>query len=232
MSSEATTQSVRRICPVCGTKRQVNVYGCRECGPPVSEWVTSRSVGGDRLEPLPWPPSADENDHLVTGARRGPNTSGGPPIPRVRTASSLGLPAPLPPTSPEAGSGHAGFTDSDLSVRGTVGAQPVQSECHTSFTPQPSTAPSRSTEEPDAILSVPSETLQQWAPPAQALSQISGRHAQVLHLLAEGFTTAQIARQLLYSESAIKKFVSDVMEEIGARNRVQAVAIAIRRGLI
>ncbi len=61
---------------------------------------------------------------------------------------------------------------------------------------------------------------------------LPGRQAQVLHLLADGFTTAQIARQLQYSEGTIKKLVRAAIEETGARNRVQAVAIAIRRDLI
>ena len=55
----------------------------------------------------------------------------------------------------------------------------------------------------------------------------------VLRLLAEGWTTAAIAHQLVYAESTIKKEVHIARRaRLGARNRTHAVALAIRGRVI
>ncbi|GMU40204.1 MAG: helix-turn-helix transcriptional regulator [Chloroflexota bacterium] len=65
--------------------------------------------------------------------------------------------------------------------------------------------------------------------PATALST---RHTEVLRMLASGAATRQIAESLGYSERTIKHAVSEVLEELGAQTRAEAVALGIRRGLI
>jgi len=61
---------------------------------------------------------------------------------------------------------------------------------------------------------------------------LSTRSVEVLRLLAQGAATRQISDTLGYSERTIKHAVAEVLEELGARSRAEAVAIGIRRGLI
>lgn len=63
-------------------------------------------------------------------------------------------------------------------------------------------------------------------------ASLSGRHMDVLKLLAEGAATRQISDRLGYSERTIKHAVAEIMEELGAHSRAEAVAMGIRRGLI
>jgi DNA-binding NarL/FixJ family response regulator len=67
------------------------------------------------------------------------------------------------------------------------------------------------------------------------LAQHSGltpRDVVVLGFLALGWTTADIARELAYAESTIKKEVHFIVHRLGARNRTHAVAMAIRGAVI
>lgn len=63
-------------------------------------------------------------------------------------------------------------------------------------------------------------------------SILSARNVEVLRMLAQGAATRQISDQLGYSERTIKHAVSEILEELGARSRAEAVAMGIRRGLI
>jgi DNA-binding NarL/FixJ family response regulator len=58
------------------------------------------------------------------------------------------------------------------------------------------------------------------------------REAEILRLLAAGLETADVARELNYSERTIKSAVQAVKERLGLRNRVQVVAHALRIGAI
>ena len=55
---------------------------------------------------------------------------------------------------------------------------------------------------------------------------------QLLKLMADGLTNRDIATRLNFSEITVKKKVQDILEKLGVANRTQAVALAIRRGLI
>lgn len=55
---------------------------------------------------------------------------------------------------------------------------------------------------------------------------------QVLRSLAMGMTHTEISEQLEISRSTLKRYLSDIEEKLGARNRVQAVAHAAKQGLI
>ena len=69
----------------------------------------------------------------------------------------------------------------------------------------------------------------QRAPSPSGLDQ---RLLEVLRLLAAGETTKTISAKLSYSERTIKTLIRQAEFELGARSRAQAVAEAIRRGLI
>jgi DNA-binding NarL/FixJ family response regulator len=73
---------------------------------------------------------------------------------------------------------------------------------------------------------------------AQALAdnigreKLSEREMEVLRRIAEGDRNRDIADQLAISEQTVKAHVVRIMDKLEARDRTQAVAIAIRRGLI
>lgn len=60
----------------------------------------------------------------------------------------------------------------------------------------------------------------------------SDRHLELLRLVAAGLSNAEIAASLDESESAIKAALRDAFTAIGAASRAEAVAAALRRGLI
>jgi DNA-binding NarL/FixJ family response regulator len=61
---------------------------------------------------------------------------------------------------------------------------------------------------------------------------LSERELLVLRLLADGFSTAEIAAELAYSESTIKLAIHELTTRLQLRNRSHAVAFALRAGLI
>jgi DNA-binding NarL/FixJ family response regulator len=70
------------------------------------------------------------------------------------------------------------------------------------------------------------------APPPSRPAGLSDRDVEVLRLMANGHSTAGIARDLSYSESTIKNIIHAIVHELGARNRTHAVAMALRTQLI
>jgi DNA-binding response OmpR family regulator len=63
-------------------------------------------------------------------------------------------------------------------------------------------------------------------------SSLTGREQQVLTLLADGFTPAQVAEDLTISPSTVGTHIEHIYEKLGARTRAHAVGIAFRRGLL
>jgi DNA-binding NarL/FixJ family response regulator len=70
------------------------------------------------------------------------------------------------------------------------------------------------------------------APRGLTFSGLTDREVRVLRLLAEGFDTAEVGRQLFLSERTVKNVVHDVTSRLNLRNRTHAVAYALRQGLI
>ena len=69
--------------------------------------------------------------------------------------------------------------------------------------------------------------------PARAtMTQLTEREQQVLALIAEGHQTREVAQRLCYSERTVKNVLHDVVTKLNARSRSQAVAFAVREGLI
>jgi len=69
-------------------------------------------------------------------------------------------------------------------------------------------------------------------PRGLSLSRLTEREQQVLSLVAEGHPTREVADRLCYSERTIKNVLHDVVMKMNARTRSQAVAQAVREGLI
>ncbi|MGI8311817.1 response regulator transcription factor [Saccharopolyspora hattusasensis] len=70
------------------------------------------------------------------------------------------------------------------------------------------------------------------APLDLTMCGLTTREVDVLQLIAEGFDLKEIAQKLAYSERTIKNILYQVMARYGLRNRVHAVSLAIRSGLI
>ena len=63
---------------------------------------------------------------------------------------------------------------------------------------------------------------------ADLLPGVHHERPVMLHMLADGLTTREIAEELSYSERTVKNIVHDVLEKLGCRTRAHAVAIATR----
>ncbi|MGP0076665.1 MAG: response regulator [Bryobacteraceae bacterium] len=61
---------------------------------------------------------------------------------------------------------------------------------------------------------------------------LTAREIDVLRLVAGGNRNRDIAERLCISEETVKVHVKHIMEKLGAHDRTQAVAIAVRRGVI
>jgi len=70
------------------------------------------------------------------------------------------------------------------------------------------------------------------SPRGLTFAGLTEREIAVLRLLAGGHDTAEVGRQLFFSERTVKNVIHDLTSRLDLRNRTHAVAYAIRHGLI
>jgi DNA-binding NarL/FixJ family response regulator len=78
----------------------------------------------------------------------------------------------------------------------------------------------------DAIAVAPADPVAPQLPDG-----LTPREAEVLALIAEGLSNAEIATRLVVSEATVKTHVNHLLAKIGARGRAQAVTYAYRNGV-
>jgi DNA-binding NarL/FixJ family response regulator len=68
--------------------------------------------------------------------------------------------------------------------------------------------------------------------PPQAFDELTAREREIFRLLANGSSNGEIAKELYIGETTVKTHVTHIFQKLDLRDRVQAVVLAYRSGLL
>jgi DNA-binding NarL/FixJ family response regulator len=63
-------------------------------------------------------------------------------------------------------------------------------------------------------------------------NELSAREHEVLRLLSDGLSNADIAKELFLSEGTVRNYVSSLFIKLGVNDRTQAAVVALKNGLV
>lgn len=66
----------------------------------------------------------------------------------------------------------------------------------------------------------------------ELLNKLTTREIEVLELIGKGLSNKEIANSMHISEDTVKTYISRIFQKINVKNRVEAVAIALKHGVI
>jgi RNA polymerase sigma factor (sigma-70 family) len=65
----------------------------------------------------------------------------------------------------------------------------------------------------------------------EAINQLTEREQEILRLVAQGLTNREIGEALHLAEKTIKHYMTNVLQKLQVRSRVEAALLAQKRGL-
>jgi len=85
---------------------------------------------------------------------------------------------------------------------------------------------------PSAISSLVKDYVERGGPVDEQFDVLTPRERQVLKLIAEAYTSKEIAKELVISVKTVERHRQNILEKLGMSDRVELTRYAIRRGLI